>query len=200
MLQAQGRRGLLSSGEIAHAIVAKSTALGGTMTLDDLATYQGEWAEPATRTITATNFRIAAAVAGLGRARNAQHARGLRPQLGGRAKLWLRWDRASLYWHHVGGGEEARICGPLYISMQTPNFTAGAAWHKLLSEAVRGIACGQVNPSAPRRPGHARELLGAGDTIVLSTADSEGNMVAWVNAIPRVRFRHHRARLWLHSA
>src|SRR5262249_46075636 len=34
-------------GEIARAIVAKSHALGGTMTLEDLAGYHGEWVEPA---------------------------------------------------------------------------------------------------------------------------------------------------------
>ena len=34
-------------GEIAKAIVAKSKALGGTMTLKDLADYHGEWVEPA---------------------------------------------------------------------------------------------------------------------------------------------------------
>ena len=33
-------------GEVARAIVAKSTALGGTMTLADLASYRGEWREP----------------------------------------------------------------------------------------------------------------------------------------------------------
>ena len=35
------------TGEIARAIVAKSRALGGTMTLEDLAGYHGEWVEPA---------------------------------------------------------------------------------------------------------------------------------------------------------
>ena len=34
-------------GEIARAIVAKSNQLGGTMTLQDLAGYRGEWVEPA---------------------------------------------------------------------------------------------------------------------------------------------------------
>src|SRR5882762_10018481 len=37
-------------GEIARAIVAKSDALGGTMTLQDLASYKGEWVEPAAST------------------------------------------------------------------------------------------------------------------------------------------------------
>src|SRR5258706_2807328 len=37
-------------GEVAQALVAKSTALGGTMTMDDLASYKGEWVEPTSST------------------------------------------------------------------------------------------------------------------------------------------------------
>lgn len=46
LLQAQGADAFYK-GEIARAIVAKSRALGGTMTLEDLAGYHGEWVEPA---------------------------------------------------------------------------------------------------------------------------------------------------------
>src|SRR5262252_2068657 len=46
LLQSGGRDAFYK-GEIARAIVAKSTALGGTMTLEDLANYQGEWVEAA---------------------------------------------------------------------------------------------------------------------------------------------------------
>ena len=34
----------------------------------------------------------------------------------------------------------------------------------------------------PRRPGRADAATDIGDTIVLSTADDQGNMVAWVNS------------------
>jgi len=47
ILQQKGRDGFYK-GEVARAIVAKSNALGGTMTLDDLAAYAGEWVTPAT--------------------------------------------------------------------------------------------------------------------------------------------------------
>src|SRR6202162_4800966 len=47
LLQAHGGD-VFYKGEIAKAIVAKSDALGGTMTLADLAGYKGEWVEPAT--------------------------------------------------------------------------------------------------------------------------------------------------------
>jgi len=46
LLQKHGRD-VFYKGEIARAIVAKSTALGGTMTMADLANYRGEWVTPA---------------------------------------------------------------------------------------------------------------------------------------------------------
>jgi gamma-glutamyltranspeptidase/glutathione hydrolase len=46
LLQTQGADAFYR-GEIAKAIVAKSQALGGTMTLEDLANYHGEWVEGA---------------------------------------------------------------------------------------------------------------------------------------------------------
>src|SRR5260221_5897053 len=45
LLQAKGSDGFYK-GEIAAAIVAKSWALGGTMTLEDLANFKGRWVEP----------------------------------------------------------------------------------------------------------------------------------------------------------
>jgi gamma-glutamyltranspeptidase/glutathione hydrolase len=47
VLQAQGREGFYK-GDIAKAIIDKSSKLGGTMTLEDLASYRGEWVAPAT--------------------------------------------------------------------------------------------------------------------------------------------------------
>jgi gamma-glutamyltranspeptidase / glutathione hydrolase len=46
LIQRNGRN-VFYKGEIARAIVAKSNALGGTMTLRDLASYKGEWVTPA---------------------------------------------------------------------------------------------------------------------------------------------------------
>ena len=45
LLQQHGAQAFYT-GDIASAIVAKSQALGGTMTLDDLSAYKGDWVEP----------------------------------------------------------------------------------------------------------------------------------------------------------
>jgi gamma-glutamyltranspeptidase len=49
LIQQQGRDALYK-GDIGRAIVAKSQALGGPMTLEDLANYKGEWVTPASTT------------------------------------------------------------------------------------------------------------------------------------------------------
>ena len=53
---------------------------------------------------------------------------------------------------------------------------------RLLTNAHAQSLCGRVNPQ--RASGTAAGPLdGSGDTIVLSTADRDGNMVAWVNSL-----------------
>src|SRR5260370_13220239 len=49
LIQQQGRD-VFYKGEVARAIIAKSSALGGTMTLADLANYRVEWVTPASTT------------------------------------------------------------------------------------------------------------------------------------------------------
>ena len=53
---------------------------------------------------------------------------------------------------------------------------------RLLSSAYAASLCGKVDPdhAAPTAP--PASASGNGDTIVLSTADDEGNMVSWVNS------------------
>src|SRR5947199_1957450 len=46
LIQQQGRD-VFYTGEVGRALVAKSKALGGTMTMEDLANYKGEWVTPA---------------------------------------------------------------------------------------------------------------------------------------------------------
>ena len=47
ILQQRGRAGFYE-GDVASALVAKSTSLGGTMTMADLASYSGQWVDVAT--------------------------------------------------------------------------------------------------------------------------------------------------------
>ena len=70
----------------------------------------------------------------------------------------------------------------LYRYNADPDF-AKVPLDELLSKAYAESLCGQVDPDKRvAAPGRDRRPTGAGDTIVLSTADSEGNMVSWVNS------------------
>jgi gamma-glutamyltranspeptidase/glutathione hydrolase len=52
----------------------------------------------------------------------------------------------------------------------------------LLSESHAASLCSRVDPHRASTPGPPSNVKMPGDTVVLSTADSEGNMVSWVNS------------------
>ena len=181
ILQQQGRDGFYK-GEIAQAIVDKSNRHGGTMTLEDLASYSGEWTTPAT-----TNY-------------HGYDVFTLPPP----AQTWAteeilnilevcvpKWapgqTLASLgpanpkYWHLFVEAKKLAF-NDLYAFNADPNFSK-VPLERLLSKAHAESLCGKVDPNratATKAGGNAKS---DGDTIVLSTADRFGNMVAWVNSL-----------------
>jgi len=179
LLQRDGRDAFYR-GEIAAAILAKSRSLGGTMTREDLAGYRGEWLEPA-----------------------ASHHRGFDIfELPPPSQAWAAQEMLSILDACVGRwvpGESLASLGPasakywhllieakklaytdLFTYNADPDFVA-VPLAKLLSEAHARSLCAKVDPlhAAATAAGRAE---GAGDTVVLSTADADGNMVAWVNS------------------
>jgi len=180
LLQRDGRDGFYK-GDVAKAIVAKSAALGGTMTLDDLAEYRGEWIEPA-----------------------ASHYHGYDLlELPPPSQAWAagemlnileacvpRWapgqTLASLgptdarYWHFLVEAKKLAYAD-LYEYNADPNFST-VPTSRLLSPAHAAAVCDRVDPQRASLPQPKGAADGAGDTIVLSTADREGNMVSWVNS------------------
>ena len=181
ILQQQGRDAFYK-GELAQAIVDKSSKLGGTMTLEDLASYRGEWVTPAT-----TNYHGYDIVT-------------LPPP----AQTWAtdemlnileacvpKWapgqTLASLgpanpkYWHLLVEAKKLAF-NDLYAFNADPNF-AKVPLERLLSKAHAESLCGKADPNRAAVPKSAANAESGGDTIVLSTADRSGNMVAWVNSL-----------------
>jgi gamma-glutamyltranspeptidase/glutathione hydrolase len=180
LLQQQGSDAFYK-GEIARAIVAKSRALGGSMTLEDLANYSGEWVEPA---------------------RTQYHGFDIL-ELPPPAQAWAtneilnilqdcvpRWapgqTLASLgpanpqYWHLLIEAKKLAYAD-LYKYNADPDFHP-VPLARLLSDSYAASLCGKVNPQRASVPGPATNFPLPGDTIVLSAADGEGNMVSWVNS------------------
>ena len=180
LLQQQGRDAFYK-GEIARAIVAKSTALGGSMTLDDLADYKGEWVEPAE-----TSYHGY----GLNELPPPSQAWGANlmlnileacvPQWAKGETLAQLGPRSPKYWHFLVEAKKLAY-GDLYRYNADPDFVQ-VPLERLLSKAHAASLCGKVDPDHASSTGPASTADANGDTIVLSTADDEGNMVSWVNS------------------
>jgi gamma-glutamyltranspeptidase/glutathione hydrolase len=168
-------------GEIAKAVVAKSKALGGTMTLKDLADYRGEWVEPA-RTQYHGNEIIE-----LPPPSQAWAANEILNILQACVPRWVPGATlASLgpanpeYWHLLVEAKKLAFLD-LFGYNADPRF-ARLPLDRLLSVAYAESLCGRVDPRHASVPAPPADFRMPGDTVVLSTADSEGNMVSWVNS------------------
>jgi gamma-glutamyltranspeptidase / glutathione hydrolase len=180
LLQAHGADAFYK-GVIAKAIVAKSTALGGTMTLEDLAHYHGGWVDgarthyhgydlvelPPPSQAWATNEML-------------NILQTCVPQWAPGKTLASLGPTNPLYWHLLVEAKKLAYAD-LYQYNADPHFAA-VPLDRLLSDSYAGSLCAKVDPAHASTPGPSGNFSMGGDTIVLSTADGEGNMVSWVNS------------------
>jgi len=180
LLQAQGVDAIYK-GVIAKAIVAKSTALGGTMTLDDLAHYHGEWVEAArTRYHDYEVLELPPPSQAWAAGEMLNILQACVPKWAPGQTLASLGPTSPLYWHLLVETKKLAYAD-LYRYNADPNFAA-VPLGRLLSESHAASLCAKVDPAHASTPGPAANFSMGGDTIVLSTADTEGNMVSWVNS------------------
>ena len=167
--------------EIAKALVAKSTAVGGTMTLEDLAAYKGEWVEASHTTYHGHE------VYELPPPSQAWAALEMVNVLEACVPVWTPGQtlaslgpRSPEYWHLMVEAKKLAYADLIAFNAD-PNFVK-VPTGELLSKAHARSLCGKVDPKHASETGPRGEAAGLGDTIVLSTADDQGNMVAWVNS------------------
>jgi gamma-glutamyltranspeptidase / glutathione hydrolase len=180
ILQEKGRRGFYE-GEIAKAIVAKSKALGGTMTLEDLASYAGEWVNATTTTYQGYDvFTLPppAQTWAVDEILNILEA--CVPTWAPGQTLATIGPANPQYWHFMVEAKKLAY-NDLFASNGDPNFVS-VPLSKLLSKSYAQSLCRQVNPNRASATLSGARVDGGGDTIVLSTADRWGNMVSWVNS------------------
>jgi gamma-glutamyltranspeptidase/glutathione hydrolase len=180
LLQQQGRDGFYK-GEIAQALVAKSTALGGTMTMADLADYKGEWAEPAASDYhgyTLNELPPPSQAWGANVMLNVLEA--CVPKWSKGQSLAQLGPRNPKYWHFLVEAKKLAYAD-LFRYNADPDFVK-VPLDMLLSKAHAASLCGKVDPDHASPTGPASTADASGDTIVLSTADDEGNIVSWVNS------------------
>jgi gamma-glutamyltranspeptidase / glutathione hydrolase len=182
ILAAKGRDGFYK-GEVAQAIVKKVRSLGGTMTMEDLANYKGEWVEPV---MTDYHGYTLAELPPPSQGFAANEMLNILAACTG--KVYPGQTLASLgpvdprYWHLLIEAKTLAYADLNHFNGD-PNFNPGLAAKvkELTSMAHAESLCGKISPDkAMAMP--SGDASGDGDTIVLSTADRWGNMVSWVNS------------------
>ena len=180
LLQAKGGDGFYK-GDVAAAIVAKSWALGGTMTLKDLANYKGKWVEPARVQYHGFDVLELPPPAQAWAANEYLNIlQACMPQWAPGETLASLGPANPKYWHLMVEAKKLAYAD-LYRYNADPDFVA-VPLGKLLSESYAASLCGKVDPRRASMPGPEGDFALPGDTIVLSAADGDGNMVSWVNS------------------
>lgn len=169
------------SGEIARAMIAKSTAEGGTMTMDDLARYKGEWVELARTTYHGHDiYELPPPSQAWATLEMINILEACVPVWSPGRTLASLGPRNPQYWHLMI--EAKKLAYADLIAFNADPNVVKVPTDRLLSKAYARSLCGKVDPKRASAPGPRGADTGAGDTIVLSTADDQGNMVAWVNS------------------
>ena len=180
LLQQLGRDAFYK-GEIAQAIVAKSTKLGGTMTLSDLANYAGEWVDPAHSSYHGFDiYELPPPSQAWATLEMLNVLETCVPQWVPGATLASLGPGNPEYWHLMVEAKKVTYVD-LYRYNADPNFVS-VPLSQLISKDHAASLCKNVSPERSSTPGPIGSATGAGDTIVLSTADRWGNMVSWVNS------------------
>ena len=181
LIQQQGRD-VFYKGEVARAIVAKSTSIGGTMTLEDLANYRGEWVTPASTTYH-DRFTVYGTTA-------PSQAWGIVEEMNVLEQCVPKWYPGQtlaslgpanpLFWHALVEAKKA-VYADLYSRNADPN-AVSVPIATLTSKPHAVSLCDKVNPTRASSTGTSNIDSGAGDTIYLAAADRWGNMVSWINS------------------
>jgi gamma-glutamyltranspeptidase/glutathione hydrolase len=174
----KGGRDAFYEGKIAKAIVRKSKAAGGVMTLEDLAEYPEAHIEP---TISTTYHgygvhQLPPPGQGFAALEMLNILEVCAPELG--------FDLAELghndpqYWHYMVEAKKLAY-SDLHRYNADPASGEGPDLDKLLSKEYAATLCDKIDPDQAR----PADVLGniTGDTVYFATADRWGNMVSLVN-------------------
>ena len=182
ILQAKGRDGFYK-GPVAQALINKVRALGGTMTMNDLASYKGEWQEPVLSEYHGyTLAELPPPSQGFAANEMLNILAACTDQVYPGQTLASLGPTDARYWHLL---IEAKTLA--YADLN--RFNGDPAFNPGLAAKVKELTsmshaeglCARINPDKAMAMASGN-ASGDGDTIVLSTADRWGNMVSWVNS------------------
>ncbi len=171
-------------GEIAQAILAKSAALGGSMTAADLAGYKGEWVDLLhTRYQGHDVYELPPPSQSWGALEMLNILEACVPVWSPGQTLASLGPRSPRFWHYLV--EAKKLAYADLSAWNGDPAMVKVPVERLTSKAYAASLCSRVDPGRARAtaPGPADR---SGDTVVLATADAQGNVVAMVNSISSV--------------
>ena len=177
LLQQQGRDAFYK-GDIARAIVAKSGALGGTMTAADLADYHAEWVTPLTTNYHGFDvYELPPNGQGFAVLEELNILEACVPRLG--YNLAQLGPTSPEYWHLLVEAKKL-VFDDLNRYNADPRF-ASVPTAKLISKEYAASVCGRIDPAHATLPATNRKQQGG--TVYLTTADRWGNMVSLIYSV-----------------
>jgi gamma-glutamyltranspeptidase / glutathione hydrolase len=177
ILETQGRDGFYT-GEIARAIVAKSSALGGTMSLADLADTRATWETPLSTNYHGYDvFEMPPSTQGFAVLEMLNVLEVCAPKLG--VSLAALGPRSPAYWHLLVEAKKLAYTD-LYAFNADPGFVAVPV-SRLISKSYAATLCARIDPSKASTPEPAGDPVGG--TVYLAAADRWGNMVSFIYSI-----------------
>jgi len=176
-LQQHGRAAFYQ-GEIARAIVAKSTALGGTMTAADLADYHAEWVTPLSTNYHGYDvYELPPNGQGFAVLEELNILEACAPRLG--FELAKLGPTSPDYWHLLVETKKIAF-DDLNRYNADPRF-ASVPVEKLISKEYAAAQCGRIDPAHAAVPATHHQQQGG--TVYLTTADRWGNMVSLIYSV-----------------
>jgi gamma-glutamyltranspeptidase/glutathione hydrolase len=176
-LQQHGRDAFYK-GEIARAIVAKSTALGGTMTAADLADFHAEWVTPLTTNYHGYDvYELPPNGQGFAVLEELNILEACAPRLG--FELARLGPTSPDYWHLLVETKKL-VFDDLNRYNADPRF-ASVPVGKLISKEYAAAQCARIDPAHATAPATHRAQQGG--TVYLTAADRWGNMVSLIYSV-----------------
>jgi gamma-glutamyltranspeptidase/glutathione hydrolase len=176
-LQSQGRDAFYK-GEIARAIVTKMKALGGTMTMEDLAATRATWEIPITTSYHGFDiYEMPPSTQGFAVLEMMNILEVCAPKLG--IDLAKLGPRSPLYWHLLIEAKKLAYTD-LYEYDGDPGFSAVPV-ARLISKAHAAELCAHIDPNHAAAPEPKGDPVGG--TVYLAVADRWGNMVSFIYSV-----------------
>lgn len=177
VLQAGGRNAFYE-GEIAQAIVRKSSALGGTMTLQDLASTHATWEQPISTSYHGYEvYEFPPNTQGFATLEMMNILEVCAPKLG--VDLAAAGPTSPDYWQLLVEAKKLAYAD-LYTYNADPAFSQVPV-AKLISKGYAAELCARIHMHKAAAPDSHGDPVGG--TVYIATADREGNLVSFIYSV-----------------